>query len=142
MSKQPVESRIARDLVNRYGRLPADAGVRHGSEEVAKSCRCEVCRRAFPDKKKRDALGVKARRTNACARGAAKGHPACRGWKFPPGVNYQTGNYRGAAPCQCPCHEDGRGQPVPTFDEFLELERAQKESYLAARPVSASGGAE
>lgn len=136
-----VESNIARKLVQKYGRLPDDPSIRHGSAEVARLCRCEVCRRAFPDRKKRHATKVKARRTNLCARGAAAGHPKCKGWKFAPGVNYQDGNYRGAAPCQCPCHEDGRGQPVPSFEEFKAREEEQRRQYLASlAPASPEGG--
>ena len=119
MARQATESRIARNLVERYGRLPDEEDTRHGSEGVAKTCRCPVCRRAFPDAKKRKRMSEAARKTSSC-RSGAKGHARCPGWKFPAGVNTREGNYRGATPCQCRCHEDGRGRVIPPLDQHIE----------------------
>ena len=125
-----VESRIARQLVQRHGRLPADPNVRHGSEDVARSCRCEVCRRAYPDAKKRVKVKTKAVRTRACMNGA-KGHPRCAGWRFAPNSGIKIVSLRDASPCQCPCHEDGRGAVIPPFDEWVATRKADEEEHAA-----------
>lgn len=131
MSDQPVISRIARRLVER-GRIPNDPSFRHGTEDVANICaigpnggKCEVCRRAFPDKAKRQKMNAKARRTNSCLSGTA-GHLRCKGWRFAPGVLGGSDASRGASPCQCPCHTDGRGAPIPSLEEWMEWRAADE----------------
>lgn len=131
MSKRAVESRIARDIVERYGRVDDSPGERHGSREVARNCRCEICRRAFPDKKKRQKNRERARKTNACMQGTS-GHARCAGWKFAAGVDGYD-SVRGASPCQCACHTDGRGREVPPLEDYMaerETDRQQHEAWL------------
>lgn len=138
-----TKSRIARKFVA----IDTSAPQRHGSVEAARTCtirdggKCELCRRALPDNKKRHMMAVAAVRTSSCAKGAAKGHPRCEGWKFAAGNGNpdRTKNYRGAKPCACPCHSDGRGKPVPTFEEWVarrEADEEQHRQFLAARAAA------
>lgn len=128
MADETVVSRIAKRFT---GRTPIEESERHGTESKAKTCRCEVCRRAFPDKAKVHKMRVRDRRTAACARGGAKGHPKCAGWSFAPGVVAATDKTRGARACQCPCHNDGRGRPIPTFEEWIAVRAADEARHRA-----------
>ncbi len=140
------ESRIAR----RWAAVDVGAEPqRHGSLETAKHCtirdggKCELCRRVLPDSKKRHKVAVKARRTSACTVGGVKNHPKCAGWRFAPGNSSSDVVPREPLRCTCPCHTDGRGRPIPPFEDWLadrEMDRARNEAWHAANPRASGNG--